>query len=130
MTTIAVQPAADPPGENATDYDEVLARVSSAMKPSDILEENWGCVVFDLVWEAFRLRRPKANLMVIAAHRARASSITVRKLAPTPERVAAKPVGRKNATALRGYPSRWCPVPRVLSRLTMLTEHRVIRPAG
>jgi hypothetical protein len=55
-------------GEDTTAYDELLVRISGAVKPADILEEIWVRDVVDLVWEAFRLRRLKANLMTAVAH--------------------------------------------------------------
>ena len=55
-------------GEDAAAYDELLARVSGAVKPSDILEEIWVRDVVDLVWEALRLRRLKASLITAKAH--------------------------------------------------------------
>ena len=54
-------------GENAAAYDELLARVSGAMKPTDILEEIWVRDVVDLVWETFRLRRLKSSLLAANA---------------------------------------------------------------
>jgi hypothetical protein len=56
-------------GEDTAAYDEFLARISGAVKPADILEEIWVRDVVDLVWEAFRLRRLKANLMTAVAHK-------------------------------------------------------------
>jgi hypothetical protein len=56
-------------GEDPAAYDELLARVSGAVKPSDILEEIWVRDVVDLVWEALRLRRLKADLITAEAHR-------------------------------------------------------------
>ena len=53
-------------GENAAAYDELLAQVSSALKPSDIVEEIWVRDVVDLTWEIFRGRRLK-NCLVAAA---------------------------------------------------------------
>ena len=53
-------------GENAAAYDELLAQVSSALKPSDIIEEIWVRDVVDLTWEIFRGRRVK-NCLVAAA---------------------------------------------------------------
>jgi hypothetical protein len=50
-------------GENSADYDELLAHISGAVKPSDVLEEIWVRDVVDLVWEALRLRRLKASLL-------------------------------------------------------------------
>jgi len=55
-------------GEDTAAYDELLVRISGAVKPADILEEIWVRDVVDLVWEAFRLRRLKANLMTAVAH--------------------------------------------------------------
>jgi hypothetical protein len=48
-------------GEDAGAYDELLARISGAVKPTDIFEENWVGDIVDLVWEAVRLRRLKAS---------------------------------------------------------------------
>jgi hypothetical protein len=55
-------------GEDTAAYDELLARISGAVKPADIFEEIWVRDIVDLVWEAFRLRRLKANLMTTVAH--------------------------------------------------------------
>src|SRR5262245_38647915 len=55
-------------GEDTAAYDELLVRISGAVKPADILEEIWVRDVVDLVWEAFRLRRLKANFMATVAH--------------------------------------------------------------
>src|SRR5258705_2983002 len=55
-------------GEDTAAYDELLARVSGTIRPSDILEEIWLRDVVDLVWEVFRLRRLKAGLMTADAH--------------------------------------------------------------
>ena len=55
-------------GEDTAVYNEFLIRISGAVKPADILEEIWVRDVVDLVWEAFRLRRLKANLMTAVAH--------------------------------------------------------------
>ncbi len=56
-------------GEDPAAYDELLARVSGAVKPSDILEEIWVRDVIDLVWEALRLRRLKAEFITTNAHK-------------------------------------------------------------
>jgi hypothetical protein len=55
-------------GEDTAAYDDLLIRISGAVKPTDIFEEIWIRDIVDLVWEAFRLRRLKANLMTAAAH--------------------------------------------------------------
>jgi hypothetical protein len=55
-------------GEDTAAYDELLARISGAVKPADILEDIWVRDIVDLVWEAFRLRRLKVNLMTATAH--------------------------------------------------------------
>jgi hypothetical protein len=41
-------------GEDSAAYDDLLARVSGAVKPADVLEEIWVCDIVDLVWETFR----------------------------------------------------------------------------
>jgi hypothetical protein len=56
-------------GEDSAAYDELLARISGTLKPTDILEEIWVRDIVDLVWEALRLRRLKAKLMTAAAHK-------------------------------------------------------------
>jgi hypothetical protein len=40
------------------------------VKPVDIIEDIWVRDIVDLVWESFRLRRLKANLMATSAHSA------------------------------------------------------------
>jgi hypothetical protein len=54
-------------GEEAGGYDELLARITGTLRPADILEEIWSRDVVDLVWDAFRLRRLKANVLKAAA---------------------------------------------------------------
>jgi hypothetical protein len=54
-------------GEDARVYDELLTQISTAVKPADILEDIWVRDIVDLVWEALRLRRLKANLMTATA---------------------------------------------------------------
>src|SRR5262245_42098698 len=55
-------------GEDPAAYDDLLARVSGAVKPSDILEEIWVRDIVDLSWEVSRLRRLKADLIATTAH--------------------------------------------------------------
>jgi hypothetical protein len=78
------RPAADlaffapPPlieGEDTGTYDDLLARISGAIKPSDILEEIWVRDVVDLTWDAFRLRRLKAKLLTATAHEGMAATL-------------------------------------------------------
>ena len=54
-------------GENTQDYDDLVTRISTEVKPDDILEHIWVRDFVDLVWEASRLRRLKANLMTANA---------------------------------------------------------------
>jgi hypothetical protein len=54
-------------GENRAAYEALLARVTAALKPADILEEIWVRDVVDLVWDALRMRRMKANLLTASA---------------------------------------------------------------
>src|SRR3977135_203507 len=55
-------------GEDAAAYDDLLARISTALEPSDILEEIWVRGVGDMVWDAMRLRRLKAQLLTVSAY--------------------------------------------------------------
>ena len=52
--------------EDALRYDDLLAQVSSVVKPKDVLEWLWVKDVVDLVWEAQRLRRIKIGLISIS----------------------------------------------------------------
>ena len=52
--------------EKDSDYEELYARISEAVKPADILEEIWICDIADLTWEVLRLRRLKAVLEQIS----------------------------------------------------------------
>jgi hypothetical protein len=56
-------------GENAKAYDEFLTRISTAVKPVDILEEILVRDIVDLTWEVIRLRRLLASLMMANAHK-------------------------------------------------------------
>jgi hypothetical protein len=51
------------PGENAASYDELLARMTGALKPADAVEEVWVRDLVDVVWDVLRLRRLKASLL-------------------------------------------------------------------
>jgi hypothetical protein len=53
--------------EDPAAYDEIITRISAAVKPADFLEEIWVRDVVALVWEAFRLRRLKTCLLETAA---------------------------------------------------------------
>ncbi len=55
------------PGESASGYDTLLARVSATVKPADIFEELWTREVVDHVWEALRFRRLKTSVMTACA---------------------------------------------------------------
>jgi hypothetical protein len=55
-------------GEDAAGYDELLARVSGAIKPADIIEEIWIRDIVALTWEALRLRRVRAALLTAKRH--------------------------------------------------------------
>jgi hypothetical protein len=54
-------------GEDIALYDDLLTRISTAVKPNDILEDIWVREVVDLVWEIFRLRRLKWTLLAANA---------------------------------------------------------------
>ncbi len=55
-------------GEDSAGYDELLARVSGAIKPADIIEEIWIRDIVALTWEALRLRRVRAALLTAKRH--------------------------------------------------------------
>lgn len=56
-------------GEDAAAYDELLVRISAAVKPADILEDIWVRDIVDFTWEIFALRRLKANLMTATSYK-------------------------------------------------------------
>ena len=53
--------------ERAAGYDELLARVSETLQPSDVLEHIWIRDIVDLAWDVFRLRRMKVDLVSAAS---------------------------------------------------------------
>jgi hypothetical protein len=55
-------------GEDAGAYDELLTRISGTVRPADIFEHIWVRDIVELVWEGFRLRRLKVNLITATAH--------------------------------------------------------------
>jgi hypothetical protein len=55
-------------GESPAGYDELLARVTATLQPSDVIEQMFIRDIVDLAWEVHRLRRLKANLMASLAH--------------------------------------------------------------
>ena len=55
-------------GEDGTNYDVILERISADVAPTDFVEEIWVRNVVDLVWESVRLRRLKSHLLHAAAH--------------------------------------------------------------
>jgi hypothetical protein len=64
------KPFGPPPlieGDDRAAYEELLAQISAAVKPADIVEDIWVRDIVDLVWEIFRLRRLKVNLMAATA---------------------------------------------------------------
>jgi hypothetical protein len=46
-------------GEDGTDYDDLLERVSGTFKPKDVIEEIWTREYVDVTWEIRQLRRAK-----------------------------------------------------------------------
>ena len=50
-------------GENAADYDDLLARVSGHLKPSDIFEENGSARSSISIWRGRRWRRNLARVL-------------------------------------------------------------------
>ena len=70
MRHAASGPAPILEGEDSNAYDELLARISGAMKPKDAIEEFWVSDVVDSTWEIFRYRRYKTGLIKAAVHKA------------------------------------------------------------
>ena len=70
LAPVPFGPAPLAEGEDAAAYDELLLRISSAVRPADIFEEIWVRDIVDLTWETLRLRRLKACLMTVGARRA------------------------------------------------------------
>src|SRR5260221_7551656 len=63
-------------GEDGTNYDVILERISADVAPVDFVEEIWVRNVVDLVWESVRLRRLKSQLLHAAAHEGLARVLT------------------------------------------------------
>ena len=63
-------------GEDGTNYDVILERISADVAPEDFVEEMWVRNVVDLVWESVRLRRLKSHLLQAAAHEGLAQVLT------------------------------------------------------
>ena len=55
-------------GEDATLYDELVARMCAAVKPVDIIDEMFMADVVSLEWEIMRRRRLKFNLLEASVH--------------------------------------------------------------
>jgi hypothetical protein len=55
-------------GEDTATYDELLTRISGAIKPADILEDIWVRDLADCVWIMLRYRRLQASLITATAH--------------------------------------------------------------
>jgi len=56
-------------GEDATLYDELVARMCAAIKPVDIVDEMFMADVVSLEWEIMRWRRLKFSLLEASVHR-------------------------------------------------------------
>ena len=63
-------------GEDGTNYDVILERISVDVAPMDFVEEIWVRNVADLVWESIRLRHLKSQLLRAAAHEGLARVLT------------------------------------------------------
>jgi len=57
-------------GEDASAYDELLARICAAVKPADIIDEMFIADIVALEWEVLRWRRLKRTLMQEAGFKA------------------------------------------------------------
>jgi hypothetical protein len=77
-------------GEDGTNYNMILERISADVAPADFLEEIWVRNVVDLVWESVRLRRMKSQLLHAAAHEGLERALT-----PLLDRSRARELSRK-----------------------------------
>jgi hypothetical protein len=57
-------------GEDAAGYDELLGRISAAVKPVDVIDEMLIADIAALAWEVLRWRRLKNSLMQEAGFKA------------------------------------------------------------
>jgi hypothetical protein len=95
-------------GEDGTNYDVILERISADVAPADFVEEIWVRNVVDLVWESVRLRRLKSQLLHAAAHEGLDLVLT-----PLIDWVDARQLSRKWAS---GDEEAVCEVERLLDR--------------
>jgi hypothetical protein len=95
-------------GEDGTNYDVILERISADVAPEDFVEEIWVRNVVDLVWESVRLRRLKSHLLHAAAHEGLARVLT-----PLLDWASADQLSRKWAL---GDEDAICEVERLLGR--------------
>ena len=95
-------------GEDETNYDVILERISADVAPEDFVEEMWVRNVVDLVWESVRLRRLKSHLLQAAAHEGLARVLT-----PLIDWASARQLSRKWAS---GDEEALCEVERLLGR--------------
>jgi hypothetical protein len=54
-------------GEDKAEYDELLSKVTAAIRPVDVIETIWVKDITDLTWETQRLRRLKVNFLTRGA---------------------------------------------------------------
>src|SRR5258706_11262741 len=80
-------------GEDGTNYDVILERISADVAPADFVEEIWVRNVVDLVWDSVRLRRLKSQLLHEAAHEGLAQGLT-----PLLDWASANQLSRKGAS--------------------------------
>jgi hypothetical protein len=56
-------------GEIPETYDELVARVTGALNPTDLLEDMWVRDIVDLIWDQLRLRHYKTCLLTSCGRR-------------------------------------------------------------
>jgi len=56
-------------GEDPKKYDEFLTRISTCVRPADVLEQILVLDVVDLSWEVIRLRQLRVNVMKANAYK-------------------------------------------------------------
>ena len=101
-------------GEDGAAYQEVLARISRAVKPKDFLEEIWVRDVTDLTWEILRMRRLKSALLASAM-----SNTLPQILAPALDYMEARDLSRQWALGHRQAVKQ---VSKLLSRMGLTSD--------
>ena len=114
------------PGENPADYDEVLLRTTSALKPADIIEEMFLDDIVRATWDIIRLRRLQNGLLIARTHEGleRVLGPLVDRSEPQPKNIFEKS-GRQSTTDWKAeeLAARWrAQDPEVLEQVAVMLK--------